>query len=370
MNDVEPLDRFSAIADAASPIADHDAAPLLAGLAGRHVLLAVSGGLDSMAMLHLVARSAANLRIEVSVAIVDHRLRDASAEIDLVRNHANELRLPFCVLPRIGGPLSTRLQEQARTARYHLLVAHARAIGASHIVTAHTLDDQAETILFRMARGSGLDGLAGMRPLVARGGVLHARPLLGIARAALGATLHARGVAFIDDPSNVDERFARVRWRRLMPHLAAEGLTASRLARLAERLARAEAALDARAAKVYVEALGGPDGARRADVIAGEPFEIVVRVLRMIIRQSRTVPADAEIPGSHTLTVPHLRLDRLEALAAAMVAAVEARVALKRSFAGLVFDLDAEAGLRVGPAPPRRHRAGPLERPDVHPIGR
>src|SRR5690606_3498551 len=122
-----------------------------------------------------------------------------------------------------------------REARYRLLVQCAREAGASHLVTAHTLDDQAETILMRMARGSGLAGLAGMRAETDREGICHVRPLLEWPKASLLTLCREQGWAFVGDPSNEDARFARVRWRRIMPLLAEEGLTAERLARLGER---------------------------------------------------------------------------------------------------------------------------------------
>ena len=148
----------------------------------------------------------------------------------------------------------TGLQEKARAARYRLLAAAARRAGARCVVTAHTLDDQAETVLFRLARGSGLSGLAAMAkvsplglPAMRDAGDSPAlvRPLLDIPKARLIATLEAAGLGHAEDPSNADPRFARVRWRTLAPALAAEGLTAERLVQLARRVRRSEAALEA-----------------------------------------------------------------------------------------------------------------------------
>jgi tRNA(Ile)-lysidine synthase len=116
------------------------------------------------------------------------------------------------------------------------------------VLTAHTRDDQAETVLFRMMRGSGIAGLAGMRggarvPGSERDGIELFRPLLDIPKSRLIATLKASGIRYAEDPSNSDPRFARPRLRELLPMLAAEGLTAERLARLARRVGRAETAL-------------------------------------------------------------------------------------------------------------------------------
>src|SRR5690606_18027304 len=125
----------------------------------------------------------------------------------------------------------------------------AYAAGAQHVLTAHTLDDQAETVLIRLTRGSGLGGLAAMAhtsPLPgADGAISLIRPLLEVTKARLLATLREAGVAYADDPSNREPRFTRVRFRDAMPVLEREGLSAGRLALLARRVRRAEAALEA-----------------------------------------------------------------------------------------------------------------------------
>ncbi len=156
---------------------------------------------------------------------------------------AHTLRVPHATLVWEGEKPAARLQERAREARYDLLTAEARRVGAGVIVTAHHLDDQAETVLFRLMRGSGLAGLAGMAARTRRGEVEIARPLLGLGKAELVAFCEARGLAYVSDPSNENPRFARPRLRRLAGALAAEGLDAPALARLARRAAVAEAAL-------------------------------------------------------------------------------------------------------------------------------
>ncbi|WP_111423731.1 tRNA lysidine(34) synthetase TilS, partial [Rhodoplanes roseus] len=170
---------------------------------------------------------------------------------------ADRLGVSHRVLRWVGDKPSTGLQEAARVARYRLLAEAARAVGAAHVVTAHTRDDQAETVLFRLARGSGLSGLAGMArvsPLPALstgegkatdGAPFLVRPFLDVPKARLIATLEAAGVPYADDPSNRDPRFTRSRLRRLLPSLAEEGLSAARLVQLAGRMRRADAALEA-----------------------------------------------------------------------------------------------------------------------------
>src|SRR4029079_2894443 len=132
------------------------------------------------------------------------------------------------------------LPEAARKVRYRLLADAARKAGARHVLTAHTLDDQAETVLFRMARGSGVSGLAGMgistaMPIEEGRDILLVRPLLGTSKSRLIATLKAAKMSAADDPTNRDPRFTRSRIRALMPALAREGLTAERFGALAGR---------------------------------------------------------------------------------------------------------------------------------------
>src|SRR6185312_13116656 len=140
--------------------------------------------------------------------------------------------------PKTGVPAA------ARTARYRLLAVAAQSVGASHVVTAHTRDDQAETLLMRLLRGSGVTGLAAMARVTERDGLALARPLLDIPKSRLIATLNRAKIGFADDPTNRDAVFTRPRLRALLPLLAAEGGDARTLVRLAARLARANAAVE------------------------------------------------------------------------------------------------------------------------------
>ena len=169
---------------------------------------------------------------------IDHGLRrEAKKEADAVKKLARSLGIGHRTLRWRGRKPKTGLQEAARNARYRLLADVARKAGRAPILTAHTRDDQAETVLFRMMRGSGIAGLAGMRhgnllPGYETDGIELFRPLLDIPKSRLIATLKAAKISYADDPSNRDPRFTRARLRELMPLLAAEGLTAERLARL------------------------------------------------------------------------------------------------------------------------------------------
>ena len=201
-----------------SPITVPEAAALLAPL-GRFpcVALAVSGGPDSLALAYLAARwrAAQTDGPALSVLTVDHGLRSTSrGEAEMVARFASELGLPHTILTwETSGARGTSLQARARAARYDLMAAHCHANTVPSLATAHHLDDQAETFLMRLKRGSGLDGLAAIPEQGSWAGIAVLRPLLDVPKARLVATLDAVGIAFVSDPSNVDPRFERARLR-------------------------------------------------------------------------------------------------------------------------------------------------------------
>lgn len=212
---------------------------------GVPVGLAVSGGGDSIALLHLAAKIGG----QISVASVDHGLRSGSAaECAMVADLCATYRCPHHTLKWTGWDRRGNLQDQARQARYRLLATWAQAQGIVDIALGHTADDQAETVLMALARGSGVDGLAGMAPVTLRDGLRYHRPLLGVARAALRDHLKALGQLWYDDPSNDDPAYARIRIRQAADMLADLGLTPQALGQVAQNMAAAALALDGQAA--------------------------------------------------------------------------------------------------------------------------
>lgn len=244
--------------------------------APRRLLIAVSGGSDSMALMRLAARLSENGDAAVSVATVDHGLRAASRiEAAGVGSAARHLGLDHAILAWTGEKPDAGLQAAARRARYILLVRHAHEIGAEAIMTAHTLDDQAETVAMRQERGSGPRGLSAMGEdvLIAAGAsppLRLLRPLLGVRRQALRDFLAASGANYIDDPSNDDPRFERVRVRRRLSAGAADGDPQRALIETARRM-RAAAARREAAENERFNALGGVFDCWGGASLAGAP---------------------------------------------------------------------------------------------------
>lgn len=355
-----------------SPISVRDAKRLFADWkAAPALLLAVSGGPDSIALMWLAVRWRRALARgpRLLAVTVDHGLRaEAAAEAREVKRLARMLDLEHRTLRWTGPKPATGLPAAARAARYRLLAKAARQSGATHILTAHTRDDQAETLLMRMLRGSGIHGLAAMARETERDGVRLARPFLDVPKSQLIATLNKAKLGFADDPTNRDLSFTRPRLRALMPALAAEGGDARNLARLAQRLARANAAVEllADGAERYLalrdrEASGAGAGksfdakSYDAKAFAALPEEIRLRLLkRAIDRCGHEGPAE---------------LGKIEALLAALDRAVAEmpassrtnrpgnrptnRPGLKQTLAGALVSLIGMR-VRVEPAPPRR----------------
>jgi len=379
------------------------------------LVLAVSGGPDSTALMVLAARwrDALAKKPKLIAVTIDHGLRaESKREAADVGRLARKLGIAHRVLRWTGRKPKTGLQEAARAARYQLLAKAAHQEGAAVIVTAHTLDDQAETVLIRLTRGSGLTGLGGMqrvmtldtrsgtpsphpnsglpelgtfrgrsridststgqgwgeRARACRSGPPYptslrlvglspkgrgkekkpstaplylVRPLLDLPKARLVATLRAAKIPFADDPSNRDPRFTRARLRKLMPVLAEEGLTASRVARLARRLRQADQALETAVDANFAVLVQRKGRALiiEAAAFARLPVEIGLRLL------ARTLAPVAEGP---------VKLGKLEALKESLDAAIGTDAArFRRSLAGAMVTLR-HGEISAEPAPPRR----------------
>lgn len=208
---------------------------------GDQIGVAVSGGSDSLALLVLAHDWAKQHRFDLRAVTVDHRLRsEAAEEIAHVASVCRDLGIPHNVLVWDGWDGSGNLQAEARAARYALIDGWIADHGLDFVLLGHTADDQAETFLMRLARGSGVDGLAGM----ASSKDEYLRPLLGTTRQALRDMLSARHIEWCEDPSNEDDRFDRIKARKMMGHLAELGLTQDRILQTAQHMASAKLALE------------------------------------------------------------------------------------------------------------------------------
>ena len=370
------------------PVSDAEVDALFADMAAEPVLvLAISGGPDSTALLYLTARWRASREraLRLVAVTIDHGLRPESRrEAAAVKRLSGIFGVEHRTLRWTGAKPSTGLLEKARVARYRLLHAAARRAKARCVLTAHTLDDQAETVLFRIMRGSGLAGICGMARKVPiddlistirrsgqpagavgsapdRGGlcyqgrpmgrphdvsdVMLIRPLLDVPKARLIVTLREAGIDYADDPTNADPRFTRARLRRMMPTLAAEGLTPQRLIRLAHRVQRSEAAHEAvvnwaaRRIGLYPDTRKITFGTREW----GEfPAEIALRLLGRAIG---TIGNEGPV-----------ELGKLEALSDALSAALaEGTPRFRRTLAGAMVSVQ-ENCIIVERAPARRSR--------------
>ncbi len=258
-----------------APFAPFEPAPRIA--------VAVSGGADSLALALLIQRWAKRRGGEAVALTVDHRLRPGSgAESRRVGTLLEPHGMAQRVLRWQAPKPAANLQAAARAARYRLLGEWCRRRGILHLALAHQLDDQAETLLLRLARGSGLEGLSAMAPVVEMPELRLIRPLLEVPKARLEAYLRGRGLAWIEDPSNQDSGFARVRMRGVMPALAREGASSARLAAAARHLARARTAIEAAVARLAASAMAlHPAGFARLDPaqLTAAPPEIALRCL-------------------------------------------------------------------------------------------
>lgn len=249
--------------------------------------VAVSGGADSLALTLLADRWARRRGGSILGLTVDHGLRrESAAEAATVGALLAARGIPHRVLRWEGAKPAANIQAAARDARYRLLRRACAEAGILHMVTAHHRDDQAETLLLRLGRGSGLSGLAGMAAEAAFPECRLLRPLLPVPKADLEAVCRAAGLPWVEDPSNASDRHARARLRKLAPLLADEGLTAERLAGTAERLGRARAAQDAAvaellAAAVDLHALG--HAVIAPDILGAAPEEFGLRALAAVL---------------------------------------------------------------------------------------
>ena len=282
----------------AGPISPEEFAARMDRLGGfearPRLAVGVSGGADSLGRARLAQGGAAGRGGTVLALTVDHGLRvESAAEAAKVGGWLQARGIPHAVLRWDGEKPATGIQAAARAARHRLLAERCRDEGILHLALAHHRDDQAETVLMRFARGSGIDGLAGMAPVRAAGAVRVVRPLLDLPQERLVATCRAFGQEWVEDPSNCNPIFARARLRAAGQVLAAEGLDPLRLADLARRAARARNALETGTAALLAESAEvHPEGWLRLNpkALLEAPEEVGLRALVRCIAATGGAP--------------------------------------------------------------------------------
>lgn len=290
--------------------------------------VAVSGGGDSMALALLLSEWAGERGYPLTSLIVDHGLRpEAADEARFVASTLKPLGFSHKILVWGGVKPKTRLQEMARTARYALMADYCSRKKIRHLFVAHHANDQAETILFRLAKGSGVDGLAGMHKTshYEDGQLLICRPLLPVSHTDLLATCRNHKMEWIEDPSNKNERYARVRLRNILDVVEAEGLSPERLSAISARITRLVRAVEQLSENEYKNTLIENDTKRIVISFAGLVHledEVQIRILRKILN------------GLAPTSAQKVRLEEIERLQARIVAKAGFRAA---TLGGLIF---------------------------------
>ena len=250
------------------------------------LLIGVSGGADSLALALLSHQVR-----QIETLTVDHGLRQGSAdEAAEVAGWMADAGIPHTVLKWQGSKPASNIQAAARAARYRLFGQHALEKACRHVAVAHHREDQAETFLLRLARGSGLKGLGGMAPRAPLPGcdntITLVRPLLAYSKASLVTTLEAKHQPWIEDPSNACDAFDRVKARKLLSNPPLEGLNTERLARTADALRRAGEALVFYEEQLFTEAVMIDEyGMVRLQVAAlrAAPEEVAMRLFARLL---------------------------------------------------------------------------------------
>lgn len=336
-------------AAAAAAFADDD----LHALFDRYIdepalVIAVSGGPDSMGLMAAMARwrHLSPVGPTLHVGTINHGLRpEAAVECAHVCAAAKRLGLPCDVLIWAGEKPRTGIQAAARAARYRLLADHARATGATGVVTAHTRSDQSETVLMRFLHGSGPMGLRGMADRsVGADGVPILRPLLWEDRDRLDATARASGLEPLQDPSNEDGRFERVRVRRLLTLLEAEGLDPAGLAVLAGRMRLVGEVLESRA-EALISTLSRPSVVPDTLVLEARPLlEEPLAVVQMVLSRVLARVGDPALRE---------RLEAIEALSVEILAALAEGRAHRMTLRGAIVGATKDGRLIVQREPAR-----------------
>lgn len=295
----------------------------------KHLAVALSGGPDSWALALLAHDWCQQNNAQLTALTVDHKLRaDSTDEAIAVAAECAKRGIAHAVLTWQHDGISTGLQEAARTARYQLLTDYCRTHNIPLLLTAHHADDQSETVLMRFAKASDVGGLAGLAEASTMNGITLLRPLLHCTKQQLVDYATQAGVTFVTDPSNANEKFARVRLRNARAALEAEGLTTANIVRLSNKMRAADEALDfAMRHMIGAQLTVSPYGATSLPlaVIQNKPAALVQRALLHIWR---TVTGNAGHPIGHDQLQALAQFNERKVTAAGMVLECDGRAML------------------------------------------
>lgn len=298
------------------------------------IAVGVSGGPDSLALLKLLSDwSDQNNGPDIHAITVDHGLRpEAADEAASVKKAVQDWpKVKHQILTWDGEKPDSAIQEEARAMRYSLMSDYCSKHSISHLFLAHHADDQIETFLFRLAKGSGLDGLSAIKAVQDRADLKLCRPLLDHSKEELMEYCRQVSIPFIHDPSNDKDDFARIRLRKLVAGLEGEGLSFKRVNTTIDRLQRAREALELLSSKSFDNSVSTINTDRiefNFDTLIREPFEIVFRVLQK--GMNHIAPNDGY----------GVRTERLENLVSDLVSDEKFR---KRTLGGVVFSLSKDS---------------------------
>ncbi len=211
----------------------------------KKLAVAVSGGADSMCLAYLCYQYSLLQKADMVALIVDHGLRaESSQEADWVRNFLEKKGVRAEILVWQGNKPKRNIHQHARSARYKLLTNYCKANDIEYLLVAHNLEDQAETVLLRIYRGSGIDGISGIARKVKMNGITIMRPLLKCSRKHIESTLEQAGWEWVNDPSNINLKYSRTQVRNLLNGLEEKDVWVNRLCLLAENASRARLYLE------------------------------------------------------------------------------------------------------------------------------
>jgi len=256
----------------------------------KKIAVAVSGGADSLGLAILLSGWIKGKNIKLHALTVDHDLRvESSIEAKLVAKILKPFGLTHKILKWEGKKPTTKIQEAARNARYALMTEYCLTHKINFLCVAHHGQDQMETILFRLAKGTGLDGASGMRSVQTfENGLTLLRPLLSVSHQDLCNTCIEHGVQWIEDPSNVNNKYARIRIRQVLDTLQREGLTPQRIESFSHRVTSSLELIDFFIDKTYQDILVNKD-IHKIEINFTKflliPLDGQVRILKMIIAE-------------------------------------------------------------------------------------